>query len=100
MSHKLKKEYMPIKLFVLGLNGFYESHCTDEFLIEILVGLISKPSKFNYNYSIAENGDINEIYHTVCWLFESVLEHGCKSGGNGHHMAQKFTSMVKENVRK
>lgn len=25
-------------------------------------------------------------------IFESVLEHGCRAGGNGHHVAQYLSS--------
>lgn len=40
-------------------------------------------------------GDLqqNIAYRAACWLFETILEHGCDCPFNGHHKAQEFASL-------
>ena len=38
----------------------------------------------------------NIAYSAVCWIFEGVLEHRLKCGGNGHHRAQSFNAWIEK----
>lgn len=95
LPKKIEELIEPVVVeFVKGLNGFYKKHCSDEFLVALIMFEISKPSSLNSMHSVAEDivigGNHNAVYTTVCWLFETVLEYGCHTGRNGHHVAQKF----------
>lgn len=67
------------------LKGRYSKHCSDEFLIAYIENSFEKSYQKHYL-----NVECEVAYRAVVELFESVLEYGCKAGGNGHHVAQLF----------
>jgi hypothetical protein len=66
------------------LDGRYLVHVSDAFLAALMVRSCAPKVK-----EILE-GDPNEAYSGVCYIFENILEHKCRAGGNGHHVAQSF----------
>lgn len=85
-----------VELFVVGLNGRYREHVPDRFLIELIMYRMDSgsPHRKECPHTVAEltflDRDPNEAYIAVCFIFERILEHGCRAGGNGHHVAQSF----------
>jgi len=67
------------------LKGRYSKHCSDEFLIAYIERSFEKSYHKKYL-----NVETEVAYHVVVELFESILEYGCRAGGNGHHVAQWF----------
>jgi len=91
----IEKEVVPvIQDFVKNvLNQRYKEHCSDELLVllvkySLLTATYHNKEITKLNAIIA--GDENMAYEAVCYIFETILEHGCKAGGNGHHVAQSF----------
>ncbi len=73
-----------VAAFVEGLEGYYRTHVSDEFLTclllrDMMCG-VGTPRK--------------EAYHVGCLVFERKLEYGCRAGGNGHHMGQAFAAAM------
>ena len=68
-----------------NLKGHYSKYCSDGFLIAYIERSFEKSYHRHYL-----NVECEVAYHAVVELFESVLEYGCKAGGNGHHVAQDF----------
>lgn len=66
------------------LDGRYREFVSDRFLKSLMVRSCAPQAK----QILA--GDLNAAYSSVCYIFESLLEHGCRAGGNGHHVAQSF----------
>jgi len=89
--------------FIFLLNGRYREHCSDTFLKELLLLQCNKPC-FGYMYAgqgllDPENKHKEMLLHEIsCPIFESILEHGCQAGGNGHHVAQKFAVFMEEKL--
>ena len=67
------------------LKGRYSKHCSDEFLIAYIEDAFEKSYHKKYL-----NVECEVAYHAVVHLFESILEYGCRTGVNGHHVAQWF----------
>jgi hypothetical protein len=84
------------KKFIKDLDGRFQLHVSDLFLAQYL----SMKFESVYMQEQHDRGDEpnakNVAYQVSCWLFESVLEHGCETGGNGHHVAQQFASFFEE----
>lgn len=78
--------------FVKELNGRYQKWVSDEFLEHLLVHLIVD----NYRKTLERRGTEPEItalvYSATVGVFEGVLEDHCRTGGNGHHVAQDLAS--------
>lgn len=70
------------------LKGRYSKYCSDEFLIAYIKD--SFEESYHKKYL---NVECEVAYHAVVHLFESVLEYGCKAGGNGHHTSQRFAQL-------
>ncbi len=74
--------------FVDTLNSRYKAHVSDDFIIAYIV------HHFNRYWIPGRNQHIPDLAYKSCvTLFESLLEYGCKAGGNGHHVAQNFSSI-------
>ena len=93
-----------VEAFVADTRGFYRDHASDEMLTALLMWrlagswLNSDPNKSRAE-SILE-GDPNAAYDAACCIFEPVLEHGARAGGNGHHRAQDFSAaMSRQNAQ-
>lgn len=79
-----------IEQFVKDLNGRFRHHMSDELMIAYLTN----------EYQIEERNNPSRIeeniaYRASIYLFENLLEHGCKEIMNGHHVAQKFCEYFK-----
>ncbi len=114
MNSKIEEIIKPVVVkFVKSLNGFYSKHCSDDMLVAVIMYKMNQEIVDEYNFMLhahkEDNPSIEKAisislispncsYDAVCWLFETVLEHGCKAGGNGHHVAQKFVSVIEELV--
>lgn len=74
------------------LNGLFRAHVSDEFLQAYLGRELAnhyvpwKQKKIHPNVK-------KLAYESASWMFESVLEHGCNTGCNGHHIAQNFAEL-------
>ena len=79
-----------ITLFVEGLEGRYNEHVSDKFLIAILMRQCAP-----FRTQIFD-GDVNAAYTASCPIFENILEYQCGAGGNGHHVAQSFQKHFNE----
>lgn len=81
----------PVKEFVKELNGRYKKHVSDEFL-EALLEVLIKDTAY-WEQKCWPNKAIvlpNVVYLATFKIFESILEHQCNAGGNGHHVAQEL----------
>ena len=76
------------------LNGRYKDHVSDTFIEAYLM----RQFKDIY-FSNPKNTLENIAYKAASPLFEVLLEHECKAGGNGHHVAQSFCSYFLINER-
>lgn len=82
-----------IKEFVGGLNGVFNKHVSDEFLTSIMF----RSLVLNHEFARRMNKDPYKSdtgYHSVCWIFEGVLERACGCYCNGHHVSQKFEEFI------
>ncbi len=74
--------------FVGTLDGRYKTHVSDQFMVAFIL------YHFTLYWIPIANQSIQHLAYQSCVnLFESLLEYGCKAGGNGHHVAQKFSSL-------
>ena len=86
IDNLLKQVSQRIEDFVKNdLKGRYSEWCSDEFLIAYIKDAFE--SSYHKRYL---NVECEVAYHAVVHLFESILEYGCRAGGNGHHVAQDF----------
>lgn len=74
------------------LHDRYEVFVSSNFLIALLVRQCAPKAKQILS------GDCNEAYHAACPIFESILEHKCHAGGNGHHIAQNFQTFFEQQL--
>lgn len=85
-----------VEEFVTDQRGFYRDHASDEMLVALLMWRLSG-SSYGGEKSRAEmilEGDPNAAYDAACPIFERILEHGARAGGNGHHRAQHFAEAM------
>lgn len=75
-----------IKKFIAEtLNGRYKDYVSDAFIEAYIV------QNFKDEYFGNPHNNISNIAYKSCInLFENLLEHGCGTGGNGHHVAQSL----------
>jgi hypothetical protein len=78
--------------FTVNLDKRYEEYVSDQFIVSYLVW-----SFMDEVYQSKHGRRMNIAYKAAVGLFETILEHGCKAGGNGHHVAQDFASMFDDN---
>ena len=72
--------------FIKTLNGKFRDHVSDTFIKVYLV------DRLDEEYRKFPSEHLRNISHRASLtLFESYLEYGCKAGGHGHHLAQKFS---------
>lgn len=95
IPRKIEEIVKPVvEKFVAGkLQGRYKDHASDQMLTTLIMYHLGNPSRREPEKCLAHvmvEGDGSAAYEATCWLFESVLEHGCRAGGNGHHVAQSF----------
>ena len=89
IDNVIQQSYDRIVEFVKNdLKGRYSEYCSDEFLIAYIERSFEK--SYNRHYL---NVECEVAYHAVVELFESILEYGCKTGGNGHHISQRFAQL-------
>lgn len=86
-----------VAAFVATLNGRFRDHCSDAMLTEVLMlRFCCEPYRGEHAIralaTLAE--DPNAAYDAACPIFERALEHGCRAGGNGHHVAQAFGAFM------
>lgn len=98
LPRKIEEIVTPVvEKFVASQNGRYREHCSDAMLAALIIFHLGNPSRRYEDKCLAEAsilGDRNAAYDAVCWLFEHVLEHKCRAGGNGHHVAQAFSEAM------
>lgn len=104
MTSKMDLIFEPlVEGFVAETRGYYRNHVSDEMLTALLMWRLSEPWSNGSPKSRAEailEGDLNAAYDAACCIFERLLEHGARAGGNGHHKAQAFSAaMSRQNVR-
>jgi len=81
------------------LDGRYRDQVSDKFLSHLLVQGMraivydTKPRE-EQHLDHPYNRRDNIAYNEGCRIFESILEHGCRAGGNGHHVAQDFATCI------
>jgi hypothetical protein len=95
-----------VECFINELNSRYKSHIADETLKHLVIYLIQEAyNRFSARARASGNmymvGTLPKMLHTIAYsatvgLFESVLEHDCEAGGNGHHVAQDLAKLFKE----
>lgn len=96
-EEKVKAE---VAAFVASLEGRFREHCSDAMLTAILMHRLRQSNRHN-DKSLGTamlGGDPNAAYEAACPIFEYVLEHGCRAGGNGHHVAQNFCAAMEAAV--
>lgn len=76
-----------------SLRGRYREHVGDAFLTYLL--LLGSRGIFNQDVMGCVKTPENLAYEAACSIFESNLEHHCRAGGNGHHVAQDFAKHIK-----
>jgi len=100
MTSKQEDIFGPlVRRFVEGLEGRYQEHASDKMLESILMWRLSCRDDFYVTKSQAAlilEGDPNAAYNAACPVFESILEHGARAGGNGHHVAQDFAAAMNQ----
>jgi len=98
LPRKIEEIVTPVvEKFIASQNGRYRQHCSDEMLLALIVFRLGDPSRRDEKKCVAEamlDGDRNAAYDATCWLFEHILEHKCRAGGNGHHVAQAFSEAM------
>jgi hypothetical protein len=82
------------------LNGRYKDFVSDKFLSHLLfqrVQHITWGIKPSHESHLPHPFDRRQqiAYDVGCHIFESNLEHHCRAGGNGHHVAQSFDACIK-----
>jgi hypothetical protein len=84
-----------INTFIIEyLEDRYKNHVSDEFLKTYLI----RSFEDCYREAIQGSSVINfqnVAYASSVYLFETLLEYGCKISGNGHHIAQAFADGFK-----
>lgn len=80
-----------IEQFVKDLNGRFRHHISDELMIAYLSHEFEK-EEFESPKALKQN----IAYRASVFLFENLLEHGCKEIMNGHHVAQLFCEYFKD----
>lgn len=82
--------------FITELNGRYKEFISDIMLKHLLTERILKEYRIKYPATDEEEMlryNLHVVaYHIGCEIFESILEHECKAGGNGHHVAQDLAT--------
>lgn len=83
------------------LNGRYREHVSDAFLSRLLFTKLrgicysTKPVReMHLEHPYDRRSEI--AYHVGCPVFELILEHHCRAGGNGHHVAQSLAAWMEE----
>lgn len=83
------------KQFTENMHGRFSEFVSDVFLQAYLC------KKFTDLYLKWKNkhqmpNAIQLAYDSACYLFESILEHGCKATCNGQNIAQEFSELFKD----
>jgi hypothetical protein len=82
------------------LNGRYKGYICDTLLTMWLFfgvrKIVHAPYQGEEHLEPAFERRENIAYDAGCPIFESALEHACRAGGNGHHVAQSFAAHMKE----
>ena len=81
-----------IEQFVKDLNGRFRHHISDELMIAYLCDQFEKEKHESGEGALEQN----IAYRSCIYLFETLLEYGCKESMNGHHVAQKFCEYFKD----
>lgn len=77
--------------FFNNLEGRYQKWISDEMLISLLAnGTLAAYGMRGFKHIAASSYDVGSN------LFENCLEHDCAAGGNGHHVAQRYSEMFKD----
>jgi hypothetical protein len=83
------------------LDGRYREYVSDVFLTSLLLDGLqpilrkSKPKgEEHLEHPFERRAQL--AYAVGCTMFESRLEHDCKAGGNGHHVAQWFAEHIEQ----
>jgi hypothetical protein len=90
MKIKELENFINLKIdeFIKSLDNRFEKHVSNEFIkIYILNEFKSILTEKEYYVEL-----VNAAYSSCVYLFESLLEHGCRVSCNGHHIAQQFAS--------
>lgn len=74
-----------VEAFVAGLGGACRSHCSDQFLTEVLLMRLQEVFRLPSRCS---------PYEAVIPVFETILEGACGVTFNGHHIAQAFVEKI------
>ncbi len=82
-----------VAAFVAQLDGRFREHCSDAFLVGVLMHRLTRVANHDTTYGAAMlGGDGNAAYEAAIPIFEIILEYRCRAGGNGHHVAQAFSA--------
>ena len=105
MNQKQEEALRPIvEKWVTGLNGRFREHISDKCLVGVLLHQLDRSYFYkNATPSCAAailDGSNSAAYESAVWLFEKVLEHECRAGGNGHHVAQSYDQAFLDALRK
>lgn len=86
IPYRLEEQITPtIRDFIVNdLQGRYDAYCDDTFLMALMIHSISRHDCRSLEDIVGNS------YHSVVYIFASILEHKCRAGGNGHHVAQRF----------
>jgi len=88
--------------FVRQLSGRFDHLCSDSFLTALISKMMVRSSWGNgtpYGKLILQ-GDDNAAYEVSQFIFEIIMEHGCKERMNGHHVAQNFCEFISSRRKK
>ena len=102
MNQKQEEALRPIvEKWVTGLNGRFREHISDKCLVGVLLHQLDRGYICGKSCAAAILDDSNfAAYESAVWLFEKVLEHECRAGGNGHHVAQSYNQAFLDALRK
>ncbi len=93
MNIKVKEVFLSaVEAFVEGREGRYREFVSDKFLAVLLLWRLQCVMKQDYPEGGTRLG--NDAYEASVTVFERFLENECRVIGNGHHVAQKFSSSM------
>lgn len=84
------------------LKGKYTQYVSDKFLEELILYKFDKHSHPGSSKTFADRileRSRGEVYRATCFIFESLLEHGCNVIANGHHTAQDFDDFIQQGIQ-
>lgn len=96
-EQRIKKH---IQQFVMTLGTRYREHCSDAFLAEVLFHHMRWWTVHSRDRVSTAPGEwqLQIAYDASVPVFEAMLEHGCRAGGNGHHVAQRFARFMQDKL--